>query len=207
MGLAIKMGLADQSAKESADKGRKMRIRNYLSLFVSDERGSLSVLILSFFMTIVITLLILTDISSIYFAKRSLTQATEAAAQRGVRNLDLEKYYKSKYNLTRMILNMTEARETDPGIPIDCLKGRVDAYSTIADFSRNRETLLGSHIGDIRIQDIQCDGYQLSLRTTAVAQLPFVLPFIGIESVEISSQVGTFDERKITTNYYGINIG
>ncbi|MEN9687526.1 MAG: hypothetical protein RL381_538 [Actinomycetota bacterium] len=193
MGLAIKV--------------TKSRATQVISRFITEERGSLSILILSLFMTILITLLILTDISSIYFAKRSLTQATEAAAQRGVRNLDLEKYYKSKYNFTKMILNMTDAREKDPGIPIDCYKGRDDAFSTIAEFSRNRESLLGPQLGEIQIQEVQCDGYQLSLRTSATARLPFVIPFTGIEKVEISSQVGTFDERKITTNYYGINIG
>ena len=60
--------------------------------FIRDERGSLSVLIMSLFLTIVATLLILTNISSVYLAKRSLTQITEAAAQRGVRNLDLDAY-------------------------------------------------------------------------------------------------------------------
>ena len=58
-----------------------------LRKFLAEERGSLSVLILSFFMTILITLVALTDISAIYFAKRSLTHATEAAAQRGVQTV------------------------------------------------------------------------------------------------------------------------
>lgn len=174
---------------------------------VRSERGSLSVLILSLFMTILITLIILSDISSVYFAKRSLTVAAEAAAQRGVRNLDLEKYYQSKYNLTKLLLNLTDAREKDPGIPIDCAKGEVDARSTINEFSAKRSSLLGSHIGQIRIDQIACDGYQLSIQASSTAKLPFVLPFINISEVAITSQVGTFDERKVTTNYYGFNIG
>ena len=87
--------------------------------FLCDERVSLSLLIMSLFITIVITLLILTDISSIYFAKRALTQATEAAAQRGVRNLDLEAYYRGEYNASRLALNLLGNSEVDPGIPID----------------------------------------------------------------------------------------
>lgn len=175
--------------------------------FFSDDRGSLSVLILSFFMIIVITLIALTDISAIYFAKRSLTQATEAAAQRGVRNLDLDTYYRGKYNATKFLLNLTDETEKDPGIPIDCQKGETDARSAIDEFSSDRRNLLGPQLGPIRIDQIRCDGYQLSIRSSATATLPFVLPFTRISAIEISSHVGTFDERKISTNYYGINIG
>ena len=169
--------------------------------FIADEEGSLSVLILSFFMTILITLVILTDISAIYFAKRSLTQATEAAAQRGVRNLDLETYYRGKYNATQFLLNLTGEREKDPGIPIDCSQGEVDARAAIDELSSDRINIFGSHLGVISVDEITCDGYQLSLHTSSIAQLPFVLPFIDIDSVEIHSHVGTFDERKITTSY------
>lgn len=178
-----------------------------LRRFITEEKGSLSVLILSLFMTIVITLVILTDISSIYFAKRSLTQATEAAAQRGVRNLDEDAYYRGKYNAAQFLINLTDERERDPGIPIDCSKGATDARDAINEFSRDRANLFGRHLGAISVESLTCDGYQISIETSATATLPFVLPFINISEVEISSQIGTFDERKVSTNYYGINIG
>lgn len=173
----------------------------------TEERGSLSVLILSFFMTVLITLVALTDISAIYFAKRSLTHATEAAAQRGVRNLDLDAYYRGKYNLTQFLINLTSESEKDPGIPIDCRKGEIDVQTAIDDLSRNRGNLFGSQLGEIEIEEIKCDGSQISLRTSSTATLPFVIPFTRVSRVKIFSQIGTFDERKITTNYYGINIG
>lgn len=178
-----------------------------LRRIIVDERGSLSVLILSFFMTILITLVALTDISAIYFAKRTLTQATEAAAQRGVRNLDLDAYYRGKYNATQFFLNLTGAREADPGIPIDCAAGERDARSALRDLSTDRLNLFGPHMGSFRVESIDCDGYQISIKTSATAALPFVIPFTGITSVEITSHIATFDERKISTNYYGINIG
>ena len=184
--------------------------RNPLSksqIFLRDDRGSLSVLILGLFMTALVTLMILSDISSVYFAKRSLTQATEAAAQRGVRNLDLGAYYRGEYNITSFIRNLGGGGEKDPGIPIDCEKGRKDSIDAISEFSKNRESLLSSQLGEISVNQISCDGYQLSIRTSATARLPFIIPFINIDSVEISSHVGTFDERKVTTNYYGIDIG
>ena len=174
-------------------------------IFLRDDRGSLSVLILGLFLVTLITLMILTDVSSVYFAKRSLTQATEAAVQRGVRNLDLGSYYRGEYNIKTFIRNLSGER--DPGIPIDCEKGCKDSINVISEFSRDRESLLGSRLGEIRVDQISCDGYQLSIQTSSTARLPFVIPFINIDSVEITSHVGAFDERKITTNFYGINVG
>jgi hypothetical protein len=185
---------------------RRMQLFKF-GIFLKDEKGSLSVLILSLFMTILITLIIMTDLSSVYFAKRSLTQATEAAAQRGVRNLDVSAYYRGEYNVTKFFRNLTGEAEIDPGIPIDCEKGRIDSLDAINEFSRDRVSLFGSQIGAIRVDQVSCDGYQLSLRTSSTVQLPFLIPFINIDSVGISSHIGTFDERKITTNYYGINVG
>ncbi len=168
--------------------------------FLRDDRGSLSVLILSLFMTVLITLLILTDISAIYFAKRALTQATEAAAQRGVRNLDMDAYYSSKYNISSFLINLTDASEKDPGIPNDCQKGEIDALDAVSSFSRDRTTLLDPHLQDIHVEGVSCDGFQLSLRTSATARLPVVIPFTKISSVLIRSEVGTFDERKASPN-------
>ena len=189
------------------NKQTKITEDNYFWKILRDEGGSLSVLILSLFMTILLTLIIMTDISSIYFAKRALTHATEAAVQRGTRNLELDSYYKSKYNATRLFLNLTSEAESDPGIPIDCYKGSNDVRAAISDFSRDRGKLLSRQLGVISIESIWCDGFQISVQTSSVARLPFVLPFIGIEEVNIRSSVGALDERKVSTNYYGINIG
>ncbi len=94
-------------------------------------------------MSTLIVLVILTNISSIYLAKRALTQASEAAVQRGVRNLDLQTYYQSDYNFWQFAWNLTGEGETDPGIPIDCQKGRDDALSAMEKWmqlSESKET-------------------------------------------------------------------
>jgi hypothetical protein len=172
-----------------------------------DERGSISVLIMGLFLLSVITLMVLTDISSVYLAKRTLTQATEAAAQRGVRNLDLQKYYEKSYTAVRFGLNLLGDGEKDPGIPIDCTKGRLDAVDAMnswigLDASITRKNLLA-----IKIEEISCDGFELGIRTSARIVLPFRLPLLNQSEVAITSKVGIFDERKVTTNYYGVNIG
>jgi hypothetical protein len=162
-------------------------------------------------MSTLIVLVILTNISSIYLAKRALTQASEAAVQRGVRNLDLQMYYQSDYNFWQFAWNLTGEGETDPGIPIDCQKGRDDALSAMAKWmqlSESKETANGrENLEDIRVNRVECDGYQLSISTSADVRLPFLLPFINLDYVEISTTVASIAQRRITTNYYGIDIG
>lgn len=176
-------------------------------LLLDDEKGSISILIMGLFLLSVITLMIVTDISSVYLAKRSLTQATEAAAQRGVRNLDFEKYYEDKYTAIRFGLNLLGDGEKDPGIPIDCEKGRRDAGEALRNWQKLDYTITRTNLNSIQIEEISCDGYELGILTTARVKLPFALPFLNKSDVEISSRVGILDERKITTNYYGVNLG
>ena len=162
-------------------------------------------------MSTLIVLVILTNISSIYLAKRALTQASEAAVQRGVRNLDLQTYYQSDYNFWQFAWNLTGEGETDPGIPIDCQKGRDDALSAMEKWmqlSESKETANGrENIEGIRVNRVECDGYQLTISTSADVRLPFLLPFINLDYVEISTTVASIAQRRITTNYYGIDIG
>ena len=63
------------------------------------------------------------------------------------------------------------------------------------------------NLEDIRVNSIECDGYQLTISTSADVRLPFILPFIKLDYVEISTTVASIAQRKITTNYYGIDIG
>ena len=153
--------------------------------FAKDEHGSISLLIMSLFMSTLIVLVILTNISSIYLAKRALTQASEAAVQRGVRNLDLQTYYQSDYNFWQFAWNLTGEGETDPGIPIDCQKGRDDALSAMEKWmqlSQSKETANGrENLAGIRVNRVECDGYQLTISTSADVRLPFLLPFINLD--------------------------
>lgn len=162
-------------------------------------------------MSTLIVLVILTNISSIYLAKRALTQASEAAVQRGVRNLDLQMYYQSDYNFWQFAWNLTGEGETDPGIPIDCQKGRDDVLSAMAKWmqlSESKETANGrENLENIKVNRVECDGYQLTISTSADVRLPFLLPFINLDYVEISTTVASIAQRRITTNYYGIDIG
>ncbi len=172
-----------------------------------EERGSISLVIMSLFLITIVTIAILTDISSVYLAKRSLMQATEAAAQRGVRNLNPDAYYRGEYNLTKSLLALAGYNESDPGIPIDCDQGRRDAAHALADWSNAGNLVMRPNLGAIQIQHISCDGYQIFITTSSTASFPFLLPFTGISKVQISASAGSVDERKTTFNYYEVRIG
>jgi hypothetical protein len=174
---------------------------------LDEDRGSISLIVMALFLISIVTIAILTDISSVYLAKRSLTQATEAAAQRAVRNLDMSAYYRGEYNATKSLLTLAGYGESDPGIPIDCAKGREDALSALSDWSVAGRTVMRSNLGVINLEKLSCDGYQIAITTSSTASLPFLFPFIEISKVQITSTVGSVDERKGTSNYYGVDIG
>lgn len=168
--------------------------------FLRDEQGSLSILILALLLASILVLMALTNISSVYLAKRALTQGTEAATQRGVRNLNFEKYYEKQSILL----------DNDPGIPIDCSQGRIDSLEAMDSWislSKNEVQSLGrANLIDVEISEFRCDGYEISLSTLARIKLPFTVSLFGIEEVQIRSQVSSIAERKITSNFYGIDI-
>lgn len=64
------------------------------------------------------------------------------------------------------------------------------------DWASLASAIIRDNLKDTSILEISCDGFQISLITTAVAKIPFVLPFTGISEVRITSRVGIFDERK-----------
>lgn len=182
---------------------RKLKIKKLLR----EDRGSISLIVMSLFMLTIVTIAILTDISSIYFAKRTLTQATEAAAQRAVRNLDMDAYYHGEYNATKSLLTFSGFGESDPGIPIDCTKGKLDAISALSDWSASSNKVSQSNLGEINLEDLYCDGYKFVLTTSTTVSLPIILPLIEISKIRITSTVGSVDERKGTSNYYGVDFG
>ncbi len=85
----------------------------------ASEKGSISVVVIGLFIITVASLMVMTDGSALLVAKRSLVQATEAAAQRGVHTLDKSEYYQGKGNAFTSPLAAVTNR-AHPVIPIDC---------------------------------------------------------------------------------------
>ena len=171
-----------------------------------EERGSISLIVLTFFLITVITSLVITDIAAVAIAKRSLTQATEAAAQRGVRNLNRDTYYSGEFDLSTMVGNIFGVGPKDPGIPIDCSKALGDADGAIADWGRGPRSLRRVELLDVAIRDIQCDGFGIQLVTSATAQLPIVIPLLKMDKVQITSRVSTTNSRRAGFAPFGIRV-
>jgi len=171
-----------------------------------EERGSISLIVLTFFSITVITSLVITDVAAVATAKRSLTQATEAAAQRGVRNLNRDAYYSGEFDQSTMVGNIFGVGPKDPGIPIDCSKALGDSEGALADWGRGPRSLRRIELVDISIRDIQCDGFGIQLITSATAQLPIVIPLFNIDKVLITSRVSTTNTRKGGFSPFGIRV-
>jgi hypothetical protein len=182
-------------------------IREKLLKYVQSERGSISVLTIGLFSILLTSALILSNVTTVYLAKRSLIIASEAAVQRGAKNLDQAAYYSGEYNLMEFIQGLLGAGEEDPGIPIDCSAGLRDARELISNWNGQDKTIVRSGISEMQLRDFQCDGFQIYLESSAIVELPFPFAFIGIEEVEINSSAGGLGERSETNNYYGVDIG
>lgn len=173
---------------------------------VKDERGSISLLVMAFFLISVTTSLIITDVAAIAVAKRSLTQATEAAAQRGVRNLDREAYYSGEFDLSTLAANVLGIGPNDPGVPIDCSKALGDSQGALADWASGPSSLRRVELNEIAISDIKCDGFGIQLITSATARLPITIPFFKIEEILVTAQVSTTNTRKAGFSPFGIRV-
>jgi hypothetical protein len=171
-----------------------------------EERGSISLIVLTFFLITLITSLVITDIAAVAIAKRSLTQATEAAAQRGVRNLNRDTYYSGEFDLSTMVGNIFGVGPKDPGIPIDCSKALGDSEGAIADWGRGPRSLRRVELSEVAIRDIQCDGFGIQLVTSATVQLPIVIPLLKMDKVQITSQVSTTNTRRAGFAPFGIRV-
>ena len=172
-----------------------------------EEDGSISTLIIGLFLLLLSLSIILTDITSIYLAKRSLTSITEAFAQRGMRNLDESAYYQGEFNAIQGLKGIAGAGEKDPGIPIDCAAGERDIQKSIFGSLIFGTPMSRANLRNVNLRVFSCDGFQIYIETSAFAVLPIPIPFIDLEEVAIYSYAGAVGERAKTNHFYGLDIG
>jgi hypothetical protein len=171
-----------------------------------DDRGSISVLVGGLFLITIALLMIMTNIAEVAIAKRSLTQATESAAQRGVGNLDKDAYYQGEFDAITMAANLLRIGADDPGIPIDCAAAEADVLEGLRDWVSGDRSLTRVELSNIRIDQLTCDGFGIELTMRAQVTLPLVLPFIGAQTFEITSRVGTTNIRQEGFYLFGMRI-
>lgn len=177
------------------------------------EDGSISVLVFGLFIVVLLASVVLTDISAIIVAKRSLIQATESAVQSAAHALDLETYYQGKHSALSFLVT-----DASPVIPIDCAAANTRAAETLSNIAstaapmssltRSSTTAKGKlirpELSDLRISQFQCNGAEVLITTTAKAKLPIALSLFSFESVSLTASAGTTSVKKRIFSLFGI---
>ncbi len=169
--------------------------------YANDEEGSISLLIIGLFVVTVATLLVITNIASIAIAQRSLVQASEAAVQRAVQNLDLKAYYVGEGGMLSGILN-----NGDVPIPIECSSANSAISDELRHWNSANSSLLRREIRDIWMSEFNCDGVSVGISTTAFAVLPLQLPFVNLKNIQLHTSVGATNTRSKGLYLFGIRI-
>ena len=169
------------------------------------EAGSISVIVIGLFVITVASLMVMTDVSSIIVAKRSLVQATEAAAQRGVHALDKSKYYQGKGNMFTVPLAIATQR-AHPVIPIDCMRGGIEVLLELNSWSNDETDMKWHQLKGIELTNFDCDGASLEISTRSEMKLPFQIPFSRTNSVFLRATAGTTNKVQEGFYLFGIRI-
>jgi len=179
----------------------------WLRARLKNEDGSISVLVFGLFAVVLLSGVVLTDISAVIVAQRSLVQATESAAQSAAHALDLDTYYQGKHSALSFLVS-----DESPIIPIDCKAASSRASETLADIANtsNRnygssKQLLRRELSDVRISEFQCNGTEVLITASAKAWLPISLSLFSFESVDLSASAGTTSVKKRVLSIFGIN--
>ena len=191
------------------EKGMRFRswIRNPTNrgMRLRDESGSLSVVIIGLFVITVASLMVMTDIAAVMVAKRSLTQATEAAAIRGVHTLDRNSYYTGKGTILTTPLAMINKREHSP-IPIDCNQAVLDVVLELHNWSSNDTSMKRHELAGIALSDFSCDGIAIDISTYAEVKFPFTIPFTSMDSAFLTSSAGSTNQVQEGLYLFGIRL-
>ena len=182
-------------------------IRRFVSRLraLENDSGSIAVIVIGLFVITVASLMVMTDVSTVIVAKRSLAQATEAAAQRGVHTLDKASYYQGKGTIFTVPMAIASKRE-HPVIPIDCNRGGVEVLLELLSWSNDETDLKWHQLQGIQLTNFQCDGQSLAITTRSEVNLPFRVPFSSIDSVFLTASAGTTNQVQEGFYLFGIRL-
>jgi hypothetical protein len=169
------------------------------------DSGSIAVIVIGLFVITVASLMVITDVSTVIVAKRSLAQATEAAAQRGVHTLDKASYYQGKGTIFTVPMAIATKR-AHPVIPIDCNRGGLEVLLELHSWSNDETDLKWHQLKGIQLTDYQCDGQSLAIETRSEVNLPFRVPFSSIDSVSLTASAGTTNQVQEGFYLFGIRL-
>jgi hypothetical protein len=170
-----------------------------------DERGSLSLVIIGLFVITVASLMVMTDVAAVMVAKRSLTQATEAAAMRGAHTLDRDSYYSGKGTMATTPLALINKRE-HPSIPIDCNQGVIDVMLELHNWSTDDSSMKRQELQGIVLTDFICDGTSVEVSTYATVLFPFTVPFTSWRSANLFANAASTNQVQEGFYLFGVRL-
>lgn len=178
-----------------------------LKKFIKDESGSISLLIIGLFVISLAVIMIVTDVSVLAAAKRSLDHATEAAVQNASQTLDEKQYYTGKMTRQIQIYRLLNPNYyVENRVPIDCNKGLGKAQEVLSSWKNNGGYLKRAEIIDYRIDTFTCNYDTVALSTSAIINLPFNVPFSNISKATVISQVVARNEKNSGLYLFGVRI-
>ncbi len=139
--------------KRSVSDAKHFRFPAGLRARLLNEDGSISILVFGLFSVVLLSGVVLTDISAVIVAQRSLVQATESAAQSAAHALDLDVYYQGKHSALSFLVS-----NASPVIPIDCQAARNRASETLADIASTANRSSGGSGDQLGGSDDQLGG-------------------------------------------------
>ncbi len=172
---------------------------------LAEDTGSLSIVIIGLFLITVASLMVMSDVASVFVAKRSLIQATEAAAQRGVHTLDESAYYVGKGNMFTVPL---AAIKNSPHrtVPIDCNRAVINVMLELHNWSNDEGSMKRKELQAIVLSDMQCDGSSIEISTYSELVFPFRVPFTRMDSTFLTASAGTTNEVQEGFYLFGIRL-
>ena len=167
----------------------------------TDETGSISPLIIFYFTIIVTLIFLISNVASAYIARRDLISRAESALLIASQELDEYRYYFGS-PLTRFLAEQ-EISNGSLRVPIDCADASRSFQAAMSSFSingldnqtgspqskRTESESFGS--GNLQIESISCDGYDLAAQVSEIHELPFQLRALGIRTHLNRVEVGT----------------
>ena len=198
--------LPTDNAKAKPNNVDYKRVLKFLKLRIyKDERGSLSVVIIGLLVLTVASLMVMTDVATVMVAKRSLAQATEAAAMRGVHTLDRDSYYTGKGTVLTTPLAIINKRE-HPSIPIDCQRAPFDVVLELENWSTDDTSMKRHELQGITLTDFLCDGTSVEITTRAEVKFPFTVPFTSLNSSVLTASAASTNQVQEGFYLFGIRL-
>ena len=192
----MKSKYAKSTSKFLVKENLKRCLLKIKYLHLIDE-GSLSLLIIGLFVAAITALMIITDVAVVANAKRTLDQATEAAAMRAVQNLDKSSYYSGKHTLlTSAYMALGNSDYADERIPIDCDAGWREASDEMRTWMSTSSNMKTLQIKDFAITMYDCVYDVVHIETQANVKLPFPAPFSSVDQFAVKSSITTQNEKK-----------